>query len=273
MGKWTERAAIPGPGAQVSGPAIQSSDEEADNLRVTEAESRATGRRRKNNRMWFRVALSLVCLAALASTIGMGPNSSRLTPGRGRAGPTGASRGTGAHANLACNDCHRRHREVQGAAPGGTTRLVEWSTQYTEDGLATFTLYSSPTFDAPRTDISQPDGPSKLCLGCHDGSYSMLSDLGNRNLVFDTESLTRTHPISFTYDSALAARARWYGLRDPASTPSGLGGTIQRDLLDANSKMQCTSCHDPHPAARGPKLLRYPASSGANTFCRVCHDR
>jgi hypothetical protein len=58
---------MPGPGDQASGPIILSADEEPDNLRVAEAESRATGRCRKNNRMWFRVALSLVCLAAPAS--------------------------------------------------------------------------------------------------------------------------------------------------------------------------------------------------------------
>jgi len=67
MGKWAERAAIPGPGDQASGPIILSADEKPDNLLVAEAESRATGRCRKNNRIWFRVALSLVCLAAPAS--------------------------------------------------------------------------------------------------------------------------------------------------------------------------------------------------------------
>jgi len=67
MGKWAERAAMPGPGDQASGPIILSADEEPDNLRVAEAGSRATGRCRKNNRMWFRAALSLVCLAAPAS--------------------------------------------------------------------------------------------------------------------------------------------------------------------------------------------------------------
>ena len=173
------------------------------------------------------------------------------------------------HANFGCGECHVSHiARVAGSGP-------LWSTAYTAAGLPTFRLYSSATFDALGTDIGQPDGPSKLCLGCHDGSYAGFTGTTDRSAVFGPDDLARTHPISFTYDSALAARVRNGMLRDPATTSSGLGGTITADLLDDNGKVQCTSCHDVHVTGRGRNYLRYDykaGSSGGEKMCRICHN-
>ena len=174
-----------------------------------------------------------------------------------------------AHGTLSCADCHFSH------TPGSSSVGPLWSTQHTADGLPTFTVYSSPSFDALQTDISQPDGASKLCLGCHDGTFAGI-DAGDGRLVFGAGDLSRSHPVSFTYNSALAARVTGGMLHDPATTSSGLGGTIATDLLDQNGKLQCTSCHDPHPkTAKGPNLLRYQYQSGSRTgekICMVCHN-
>jgi hypothetical protein len=148
----------------------------------------------------------------------------------------------------------------------------EWSTKHTSDGVPTFKLYSSPSFDALGTDIGQPDGASKLCLGCHDGSYPGVRNAGS---MFMFNDLSRTHPISFTYDSALAWRVSGGRLNDPRSTGSGLGGTIAKDLLDERGKMQCTSCHDVHSDGRGDKMLRYdynPNTRDGSRMCTVCHN-
>ena len=81
-----------------------------------------------------------------------------LAPSLGRAG----------HEDIGCGECHIVHMSPgQGSSLGSGL----WNTTHTTDELPTFTLYSSPSFDALGTDISQPDGPSKLCLGCHDGSF------------------------------------------------------------------------------------------------------
>ena len=172
-----------------------------------------------------------------------------------------------AHSTLVCADCHISH------TPGVSFGPL-WSTRHTADGLPTFTLYSSPSFDALQTDISQPDGASRLCLGCHDGSYNGLDSDGAG--IFKAGDLARSHPVSFTYDSALAARVPGARLHDPSATSSGLGGTIARDLLDQDGKLQCTSCHDPHIAtAKGSKLLRYEYRPGSRTgeqMCMVCHN-
>jgi predicted CXXCH cytochrome family protein len=164
-----------------------------------------------------------------------------------------------------CADCHVSH---DGGAPDFGVPL--WSTANTDDGLPVFTLYHSPTFDALNTDISQPDGPSRLCLGCHDGSYPGMG-AGSPD-VFGTEDLALSHPISFTYDSSLAMRVHNGALNDPATTPSGLGSSIDYDLLDDQHKLQCTSCHNVHATGYGEHLLRYDEPPGTYlTLCRTCH--
>ncbi len=177
------------------------------------------------------------------------------------------STGTGhaGHEKLKCDECHATHRPGAVAFQQGEA----WSTRNLDDGLPTFKLYSSPSFDALNTDISQPDGASKLCLGCHDGSYKGIAG----RLRFGVGDLSRSHPVSFTYDSSLAARVSRNRLRDPSTTLSGLGETIEKDMLDDRSKMQCTSCHDVHGKSVIPKMLRFKFGPGSNDpLCRVCHN-
>jgi predicted CXXCH cytochrome family protein len=176
------------------------------------------------------------------------------------------------HDSFGCGQCHVAHVSDQPGSVGSGL----WNAQNAADSLAVFKLYGSPRFDSLRTDIGQPDGPSLLCLGCHDGSYAGFPASANSAATFAPDDLARSHPISFTYDRSLAARVPDGRLRDPSATPSGLGGTIADDLLDENDKVQCTSCHDVHSTSRGPKLLRYgyePGTPGASAMCRVCHDK
>ena len=172
------------------------------------------------------------------------------------------------HDTLSCGSCHIVHTPAEAVSSEAL-----WNLKQADDGLPVFQLYSSPSFDALSTDIGQPDGPSKLCLGCHDGSYPGFS--GKRG-VFSASSLAMTHPVSFTYDSSLARRASNGSLFDPATTPSGLGGTITQDLLDERGKVQCTSCHDVHSTAKGQSMLRMEynlqSPSGA-ALCKTCHNR
>ena len=139
--------------------------------------------------------------------------------------------------------------------------------------VATFTLYSSPTFDA--TDIGQPDASSKLCLSCHDGTVA-LENFGGKtngiNYIGGSENvgtdLSNDHPVSFTYDATLATADP--GLWDPTTTSSGLSGTIDQDLLFAG-KVQCASCHDVHNADNNNYLLVVPNNNSA--LCLTCHNK
>ncbi|OHB65418.1 MAG: hypothetical protein A2Y77_08820 [Planctomycetes bacterium RBG_13_62_9] len=176
-----------------------------------------------------------------------------------------------AHSDYGCDGCHVPHNA--GSLPG----VPLWNGNET---TVTFTMYSSSTLQA--TMDNQPSGTSRLCLSCHDGAnpnYLWMSD----SRKFGASDLVKSHPISFVYDSALASADGY--LKDPAQ-PSTLGRTIAQDLLDAASKMQCTSCHDVHTSGVGENLLRgydygyETVQNGDGTtsqvhhgaeLCRMCH--
>lgn len=130
----------------------------------------------------------------------------------------------------------------------------------------TYTLYNSSTLEAIP---GQPDGSSILCLSCHDGTIA-LGDVVSRstpilmtNIMSSKNNLTtdisNDHPISFTYDAVLA------GADGQLKTPP-----LVNVELDNNSKLQCTSCHDPHKETN-PKFLV--ASTEFSALCLTCHDR
>ena len=164
-----------------------------------------------------------------------------------------------AHTDLfGCDVCHTPHNAE--TLPGVTL----WNGS---QNTTTFVMYSSSTFQG-RAD-SQPSGNSRLCLSCHDGYNSNYAWM-NPDHSFGTNELGNSHPISFVYDSALATRDG--ALKDP-SEASTLGGTIQEDLLDPESKLQCGSCHDVHSSSIGDSLLRgydYGSRHGPQ-LCRMCH--
>jgi predicted CXXCH cytochrome family protein len=134
-----------------------------------------------------------------------------------------------------------------------------------------YQLYNSSTIDAAP---GQPDGSSVLCLSCHDGTIALGSVLsltseisfaggitvlppGTSNLTTD---LSDDHPVSFIYNSALAAADGQ--LKDPAS--------ISHPVTLEDGKVQCTSCHDPHNDNWGKFLA---ASNQFSELCFKCHDR
>ena len=181
-----------------------------------------------------------------------------------------------AHSDYGCNNCHVPYKAGKSDDPNASWGVPLWSTAQTSDGLPNFTLYSSPSFDALATGITQPDGASKLCLGCHDGSYIAFQFMPESKAIFGPNDLATSHPVSFVYDSALADRHPLKSLRNPSEATSGLGSTIAKDLLDSHNKMQCTSCHDVHTSGKGEFMLKYDYSVEArtdNVICRVCHDK
>jgi len=136
----------------------------------------------------------------------------------------------------------------------------------------TFTLYSSPTLNAA---MSQPTGSSKLCLSCHDGTVALENfggTTGGTNFVTGNDlvgiDISDDHPISFTYDNALATADG--GLFNPITESSGLGGTINEDLLFAG-QLQCASCHDVHNGAGIAFLLRM--NNNGSNLCLTCHNK
>jgi len=163
-----------------------------------------------------------------------------------------------------CIVCHTPHN-----ADASVQDAPLWNHQLT---TATYTLYNSGTFDAT---AGQPGGSSKLCLSCHDGTVA-VDNFGSRTNGNDFVSgdkligtdLSNDHPVSFVYDASLATTDG--GLFDPVTANSGLGGTIDQDLL-ISSKVQCASCHDVHNGSGLGKLLRI--SNSGSGLCLTCHNK
>ena len=159
-----------------------------------------------------------------------------------------------------CIFCHTPHRA------GGEQPL--WNHKGSN---SSYIPYSSATMKAV---VGQPNGASKLCLSCHDGTVALgmvnsgstpismqggVSTMpsGAGNLGTD---LSQNHPISFTYDSALTAANGQ--LRDPTT----LTGKVK---LDHNSQMQCTACHNPHDDQYGKFLVM---ENTGSALCATCHN-
>jgi len=164
-----------------------------------------------------------------------------------------------------CQPCHTPHN--------ASTELpvVLWNHEVT---TASYTLYNSPTMNAT---TGQPDGVSKACLSCHDGTVALDSFGGSTGSTtisgsadFGTD-LSNDHPVSFAYTNALATADG--GLHPPTTASSGLGGTIATDMLfgAGNTQVECASCHDVHNAANLDFLLL--KSNAGSALCLTCHAK
>jgi len=141
-----------------------------------------------------------------------------------------------------------------------------------EDSTANYTTYESSTLYAT---VGQPSGASKMCLSCHDGTIALGAVLSlpqeipfAGGLRFLPEGPTRLgtdisddHPVSFLYDSGLAAA------NGELLAPSALQYPIK---LDKDCLLQCTSCHDPHDDTYGKFLVM---ENRYSSLCIACHDR
>ena len=163
-----------------------------------------------------------------------------------------------------CSPCHM----PQQARTAGLVAPM-WGHETTS---ASFTTYESP---APNASADRPGGVTKLCLSCHDGTIAIDSfaglveprTIGRRgNAGVD---LTRHHPVSFVYDSALAVADG--ELWDPQTTPSGLGGTIAQDML-RDGRLECSACHFAHGGGRGETLALLKSNS-KSALCLTCHKK
>ncbi|MDI3281567.1 MAG: cytochrome c3 family protein [Bacillota bacterium] len=96
----------------------------------------------------------------------------------------------------------------------------------------------------PRGD-SNVGGVSALCLGCHE-------ETKNGGAGIKPISVHRTHPIYLVPNNKIAK--------------------VPPQLL-VNGRLECTSCHDPHPSNPAYRYLRVDTKGGAamGAFCAACH--
>ena len=157
-----------------------------------------------------------------------------------------------------CIFCHAPHNT------GGVRPL--WNRDLP---ITSYLIYQSTTLDALP---GQPTGASKLCLSCHDGTIALGSVLSRSEQIrmiggdFIPAGLTNLgtdlsddHPISFFYTSGIAASD------GQLVSPTALSSEVR---LDANSQLQCTSCHDPHHNRFGKFLVK---RREFGELCMACH--
>jgi predicted CXXCH cytochrome family protein len=160
-----------------------------------------------------------------------------------------------------CIFCHTPHNAM-------ADKLAPlWN--HTSTATASFTVYSSPTLNA--TGLGQPAGASKACMSCHDGTVALDSfggATGTHNFVAGSNAnigtdLSNDHPVSFTYDAALATADG--GLVTPASASQVVAG-----IPLFAGKLECASCHAVHDNTNTPFLR---ASNAASALCLKCHNK
>ncbi len=164
-----------------------------------------------------------------------------------------------------CLVCHPPHKSTSIAESAPL-----WSSKAAKD---TFTVYGS-TGSAGQPGL--PLGSSKLCLSCHDGTLA-LDSWGGRvasmpflsgDFEIRKNGLKNDHPISLRYIETNAMKTG--ELNDPYISNSGLGNTIETDML-TNGTLQCSSCHDVHNGMGAGKLLV--KTNKNSNLCLTCHKK
>jgi len=160
-----------------------------------------------------------------------------------------------------CITCHTPHNadSVQG------TPL--WNHETT---TATFTMY--PGFDLDSPVPTEPSGSSKTCLSCHDGTVALDSfggATGGTNMTGDAllgNDLSNDHPISFTYDAALATA--------DGELVTPVGGQVGVLHL-IGGRVECGTCHDVHRRAGDvdPNSKLLAMDNSGSSLCFTCHTK
>ncbi len=269
-------------------------------------------------------ALVIAALATGASAVGVVGSSHDLSAtGKDIQGAAGQAQ------NQVCVYCHMPHNAVNVGAPlWNRTNSTTAFTMYSAANSSTFQLNAADTNTAAR-----PVGPVSLaCLSCHDGvtafnslNQGVMIDLDQAVSVTPTSytfksgaatvsnmgqaspagsgsntigtDLTNDHPISFTYDAALAT-LKGSTLNDPttALVDNGTTGalvilragtvaskTIATQMLftkpgaGVQNQLECASCHEPHlqgvvtsAASNYPFLIK---SNQNSNLCLTCHNK
>ncbi len=173
-----------------------------------------------------------------------------------------------------CKFCHIPHNAVVARPLWG--HALPQTTQYRTAEARRGTGVAEP--------FPQPDGASRLCLSCHDGTVALgdvagepgpIPMAGSQRLQpGDTgylgTDLSGGHPVSFVVqDPVPLAPEQDMGVKPLA--------TIRSDpdvKLDKKGEMQCTTCHDPHSDRyyQPGKTPHFWVKSTVKEVCLTCHE-
>lgn len=183
-----------------------------------------------------------------------------------------------------CLFCHTPHRANNTLGPAFAPL---WN-RYV-DTTVVFTVYSSATMISTPENPSQ--GPSAVCLGCHDGTlaratvYGITGDekhslinkpaggasakcqkchpghsAGNyyASGIMMGRDLRKMHPISMLYPTTMESE-----FLAPLDAKKGWS-----DVKLFNGRVECSSCHSVHDPAISPFLRK---SNNGSALCLNCH--
>jgi predicted CXXCH cytochrome family protein len=201
-----------------------------------------------------KVTVTIICLAVFSYAGSIKNTRHNLSS----ASPMGGIKSN--DTTMICIFCHTSHSSA--------SQAPLWNR---EDSKVIYTLYDSSTlYSTP----DQPDGASKLCLSCHDGTIALGKVINKEKefIMADTSmgriphgqpsnlgsDLSDDHPISFNPSLAV-------------NTSAELVHPLPADRVhyDINGKLQCTTCHDPHDNDFGNFLVKSELNGG---LCKTCHQ-
>lgn len=154
-----------------------------------------------------------------------------------------------------CIFCHTPHN--------ATPLTPLWNRSISEG--TNYQLYESSTLSVT---LTQPTGPSRLCLSCHDGTIgigavlsvsggiAMTRELSGRSTLLGTD-LRDDHPFSFSFNDALP-----FNPELQAKAPDDL-------FIYPGGVIHCTTCHDPHENSNGLFLA---VDNKRSSLCTRCHN-
>lgn len=183
-----------------------------------------------------------------------------------------------------CRVCHVPHDHSK--ATQAYTNGLLWNHDVS---VTSFTMYDNAWSETiTGTQSASPDGTSKLCLGCHDGTVGLdqfdgrtgsntvnvtAYDAGYKVPGFAGD-LRGTHPLSIQFPAGETGDGKNFA--DPAVATWADGSTVASTLND--NKVQCSTCHDVHnqESVSGTHLLRTAqkdmgAGEAASGLCLTCH--
>ncbi|MCK5376468.1 MAG: cytochrome c3 family protein [Gemmatimonadota bacterium] len=170
-----------------------------------------------------------------------------------------------------CVFCHTPHTS--------SFQAPLWNRQ---DSGGAYQMYWSETLDAYTSQAAapQPNGSSKLCLSCHDGTIALGSTIASGDIpmsggittlptasdAYLGQDLSGDHPVSFTVTDHLIATNNAKGDVPLVSLSEMRNHPLVR--LDDGDRIQCMTCHDPHHDPFGDFLL----TSEPGELCVACHS-
>lgn len=155
-----------------------------------------------------------------------------------------------------CIFCHTPHN----AKP----RTPLWNKDIQEGTV--YVPYFSLSMGAP---VSEPTGPSRLCLSCHDGTLALgnvlrpaggievSGEITPGRASYIGTNLANHHPVSFSYYDSLP---------NPELEPFLPEGLV----FYGNGDMHCSTCHDPHNNTYGKFLVM---DNKYSHLCTACHRK